>query len=128
MAAPLRITCSNFVENTATAASPATLSNPATESWATALADAWTTTVGTGYALGPYPADAEVILGLNVQNTGDHWESGPSDRNADGVAHVAVTYEGGCSWVIGFEDLYGGGDLDYNDVVLRVQGMLRQQD
>jgi hypothetical protein len=40
--------------------------------------------------------------------------------------HVSLTYEGGCSWLIGFEDLRGGGDLDFNDVVLRVEGLLRQ--
>lgn len=81
---------------------------------------------GTVTSLGPYPVDTELIFGLQVANTGDHWQSGPGARNGDGVIHVAVTYEGGCSWLIGFEDLYGGGDLDYNDVVLRVQGMLRQ--
>lgn len=93
-----------------------------------ALADAATDPIGTTVSLGPYAADTELIFGIIPQDTGDHWQSGPASRNADGVEHVAVTYEGGCSWLIGFEDLYGGGDRDYNDVVLRVQGMLRQED
>lgn len=86
------------------------------------------TTPGTVTNVGPFAVDSELIFGLQVANTGDHWQSGPGSRNADGVIHVAVTYEGACSWLIGFEDLYGGGDLDYNDVVLRVQGMLRQEE
>lgn len=94
---------------------------------ALALMDAWTTAVGTAVVLGPYTVGTELVFAIDVQNTGDHWQSGPSSRNADGVAHVAVTYEGSCSWLIGFEDLYGGGDLDYNDVVFRVEGLLVEQ-
>lgn len=93
-----------------------------------ALADAWIDPMGTSRSLGPYATDSELIFGINVWNTGEHWQSGPSSRNSDGIIHVAVTYEGACSWLIGFEDLTGGGDLDYNDVVLRVQGALRQED
>jgi hypothetical protein len=92
-----------------------------------ALGDAWATPAGTSYDLGTFPVDSELTFGLQVHDTGDHWQSGPASRNADGVTHVAVTYEGGCSWLIGFEDLWGGGDLDYNDVVIRVEGMLRQE-
>ena len=91
------------------------------------IVDAWQDPVGTSLAFGPYAMDSEVIFGIDVQNTGLHWQSGPGSRNSDGVVHVSITYEGGCSWVIGFEDLEGGGDLDFNDVVLRVQGELRQE-
>lgn len=92
----------------------------------TLLVNAWADAPGTLSTLGPFPAESELIFGITIQDTGEHWQSGPASRNADGVEHIAVTYEGGCSWLIGFEDLTGGGDLDYNDVVLRVQGMLRQ--
>jgi hypothetical protein len=90
------------------------------------LVNAWSDAIGTVLSLGPYGTDTELIFGIDVTNTGDHWQSGPSSRNWDGVTHVAVTYEGNCSWLIGFEDLAGGGDLDFNDVILRVQGMLKQ--
>lgn len=93
---------------------------------AVTLARNWSDAVGQVSTLGPYGIDAELIFALNVQNTGEHWQSGPGDRNSDGVVHVAATFEGDCSWLIGFEDMTGGGDLDYNDVVLRVQGYLRQ--
>ena len=92
------------------------------------LARAWRDPMGTASLLGPYRTESELVFGIRPLDTGDHWQSGPATRNVDGVVHVAVTYEGDCSWLIGFEDLYGGGDLDYNDVVLRVQGMLRQDE
>lgn len=92
------------------------------------LAQAWSDAVGTTTHLGPYAEGTELVLGIYVTDTGDHFKSGPGSRNADGVEHVSVTYEGGCAWRIGFEDLYGGGDLDYNDVELRIEGMLKQED
>lgn len=92
------------------------------------LAQAWVDAPGTTRSIGPYTHGTELVFGAHVTNTGERWQSGPASRNADGVVHVAVTYEGGCSWLIGFEDLAGGGDRDFNDVVLRVSGMLRQDD
>jgi hypothetical protein len=70
----------------------------------------------------------ELVFATQVVTTGDHWQSGPGTRNRDGVVHGAATYEGGCAWLIGFEDLDGGGDLDYNDIVMEVSGMLQQVD
>ncbi len=94
----------------------------------TRLFMAWADPIDSTYTMGPYPVDSELIFGIEVLSTGMHWQSGPASRNSDGVVHVSVTYEGDCSWLIGFEDLTGGGDLDFNDVVLRVQGMLRQEE
>jgi hypothetical protein len=88
------------------------------------LVHAWEASAGDIGTFGPYAKGTEVSFGIGVNNTGDYWRSGLGSRNADGQAHVAVTYEGDCQWLIGFEDLYGGGDRDYNDVVLRVAGNL----
>ena len=45
----------------------------------------------------------------------------PSNANGpDGVDHAIVTAEADNSFTVGFEDLYGGGDRDYNDVFLNV--------
>ena len=91
------------------------------------LIESWSSPIGTTVEVGPYPVATELVFAIDVLNTGYHWQSGPSTRNADGVAHVAVTYEGDCSWLLGFEDLYGGGDLDYNDVVFRIEGLLIEE-
>ncbi|GEM_PF-6036915 len=91
------------------------------------LAQAWTDPVGTWTSLGPYATGTELVLAIYVTDTGERFLSGPASRNSDGVEHVSVTYEGDCSWRIGFEDLTGGGDLDFNDVELRIEGMLKQE-
>ncbi len=92
------------------------------------LAQSWVDGPGLQYTVGPWAAGTEVVFGLQVQTTGDHWQSGPGSRNADGVVHGAATFEGDCTWLLGFEDLYGGGDRDYNDLVFRVHGRLRQEE
>lgn len=75
------------------------------------------TAVGTTYNLGNFTAGTELIFRLHVQNTGDDWYTGEASRNADNLAHADAVdnwNNSGDTWV-GFEDIYGGGDLDYND-------------
>jgi len=65
----------------------------------------------------------EVLFRLAVSNTGDNWYSGPAIRNSDGYAHFAtesysdVTANATYSVLGGFEDTYGGGDGDHNDLM-----------
>ena len=87
---------------------------------------AWADGNGANHTIGPYADGSELILGIAVTNTGHHWQMGPASRNSDNVVHVSVTYEGACTWRIGFEDLEGGGDQDYNDAVMRISGPLMQ--
>lgn len=87
----------------------------------------WDQPAGTVEVVGPYAVGSEVILGVLVTDTGQHWYAGPGERNADGFTHVSVTYEGDCTWRIGFEDQDGGGDQDFNDAVMRISGLLRQE-
>jgi len=47
---------------------------------------------------------------------------GSGYQNPDGIAHASVDYVYTHVAVIGFEDLFGGGDFDYNDVKIRVAG------
>lgn len=73
---------------------------------------------GSTVSLGNFTAGTELIFRINVLNTGDIFYTGPASRNADGLAHAVVddafslteTY-------VGFEDLFGGGDLDYDDLM-----------
>lgn len=74
----------------------------------------WGSTVN----LGSFTAGTELIFRINVLNTGYIFYTGPASRNADNLAHAVVddafspteTY-------VGFEDLYGGGDKDYDDLM-----------
>jgi len=70
---------------------------------------------------GLMPGD-EFILGIHVINTGNDFVMGGGYDNPDGIAHAAVDYLYNHNAVIGFEDLFGGGDLDYNDARIRVIG------
>ena len=75
-----------------------------------------TTPVSTSLNLGAFLAGTELIFRLEVKNTGQMFYSGDSSRNADGIAHAVVDSRQNQAQV-GFEDLFGGGDRDYNDLV-----------
>ena len=66
--------------------------------------------------LGVFNARTELIFELNNQNGGIFF-TGPASRNPDNVAHAIVDdqFAPGQTFV-GFEDMFGGGDFDYNDV------------
>lgn len=68
--------------------------------------------VGDLIVLGEVPA-GELILGIYVQNTGETFKTGPGSRNPDGLVHAAIAGS-----TVGFEDILGGGDFDYNDAML----------
>ena len=73
------------------------------------------TPVGTVYDLGSYAAGTVLTFSLHVLNTGDTFLSGLAGANPDGVGHAAVNNLGRGS-TVGFEDFFGGGDRDYNDL------------
>lgn len=64
----------------------------------------------------------ELVFGIFVTDTSDTFLMGPGSRNADGLEHAAVDALGGGVFIVGFEDLFGGGDLDYDDNVFRFEG------
>jgi hypothetical protein len=66
---------------------------------------------------------AELIFGIRVISDGNReYFMGPGLRNPDGIIHAAVDNLGGGVLVVGFEDLFGGGDLDYDDNKFRFTG------
>jgi len=74
------------------------------------------TPVGTTINLGNYESGQELNFYILVQNTGQTYYTGSGSVNVDGVAHAIVeNTDSGTN--VGFEDLYGGGDKDYNDVM-----------
>lgn len=77
---------------------------------------------GTTVNLGMFTAGDELVFSAYVQNTGYTYFTGPGSRNPDGVVHAAITDLGNGDYLIGFEDLFGGGDKDYDDVNIIVSG------
>jgi hypothetical protein len=58
---------------------------------------------------------SELIFGIRVVNNSSEFFMGPAGRNPDNVVHAAVDNMGAGVFHVGFEDFFGGGDLDYND-------------
>ncbi len=78
--------------------------------------------VGKVVELGPFESGVELIFGIRVR--GNEFRTGPAERNPDGIVHASVDFiEEGVA-MVGFEDLFGGGDRDYNDNVFRFTGNL----
>ena len=66
----------------------------------------------------------ELVFGIAVAQTGNIFLTGPASRNFDNVAHATVDYTTGSDVaVLQFEDLWGGGDKDYNDANFLITGI-----
>ena len=75
------------------------------------------TAVGSTVDLGFFAAGTALDIVLNVLTTGYSFHTGAAAGNPDGLVHANVIYnftEAGRTFV-GFEDIFRGGDLDYND-------------
>ena len=84
-----------------------------------------TLNLGNLFAFGYQTGDA-VVFGINVTNTGDRFVMGPGSSNPDGLAHASLDYVEDTSSnyaVVSFEDLWSGGDRDYDDAVFKVTGV-----
>jgi hypothetical protein len=85
-----------------------------------------TTSVGTSKNLGRFEAGTELVFRLVVRDTGDAFYTGDSSRNVDNLIH-AMVYDAGESVLIGFEDVRGGGDFDYNDLMFAFSNVARDE-
>ena len=81
------------------------------------------TEVGKHVTVGPFAAGQELVFGITVLN-GPTFFIGPASRNPDGIAHAEVTKTGVRTFLVGFEDVFGGGDRDYDDNVFEFTGNL----
>jgi Domain of unknown function (DUF4114) len=73
--------------------------------------------------LGTYSAGTQLNFFLIADGAsgGSNVYSTDKTQNRDGIVHaVSLAQDGSAYLLIGFEDLYGGGDKDYNDLVFAV--------
>jgi hypothetical protein len=75
-----------------------------------------TAVAGTQYALGNFAAGAELVFSIFVELTGNTFYSGPASSNVDNTIHTSFSALSSSSVLVGFEDLFNGGDFDYNDL------------
>lgn len=85
------------------------------------------TSVGASESLGVFGAGAELIFRLNVLTSGLNFFTGPASSNLDHVVHATFTPFAATSKIpagilVAFEDLRGGGDMDFNDFQFVVHG------
>lgn len=80
-----------------------------------------TSALGQSLNFGPVNAGDVLTFRIRVTNTGDLFYSERA-RNSDGITHIwSTAYAGGdfgipAGTFVGFEDLNGGGDRDYDDL------------
>lgn len=81
------------------------------------------TSPGTTLNLGNFTAGTELLFYIFVHDTQQTYYSGSNTGlNADGIVHTKVDSDYGENMVyVGFEDIYNGGDFDYNDLEFSIQ-------
>ena len=80
-----------------------------------------TTSVGTIIDLGTFVADTPLVFRLDVLTTGNSFFTGLASDNPDGFMEYALfTSNADGSITVGFEDIRGGGDRDFDDMVFTV--------
>gem|GEM_PF-1543648 len=84
----------------------------------TAFGYGHSTSAGTQFNLGQLSA-GELIFFIN-NGRGQTWYTGPASRNSDGVIHANVSPSGTNQWTVYFDDQNGGGDRDFNDIIISV--------
>lgn len=84
-----------------------------------------TTATDTETTLYGFTPGEELVFGIFVQNTGKTYYTGPASGNPDNALHVRFFETGDGTYTIGvgFEDLYGGGDEDFQDIFFRAGGV-----
>ncbi|MCA9472760.1 MAG: DUF4114 domain-containing protein [Nitrospira sp.] len=77
-----------------------------------------TQAAGSTFDLGNFSAGTVLNFRLAVHNTGHSFFTGPGSNNIDGIAHALINDAfGENETLVSFEDLLGGGDRDYNDLI-----------
>lgn len=77
--------------------------------------------VGTVVQLGTFTEGTELVFGIRHS---DEFRMGPGSRNPDGLPHAVVEPIEPGRIRVGFEDLFGGGDQDYDDNVFEFRGAI----
>ncbi len=80
--------------------------------------------LGQGVSLGNFTGETfiDFFLKSNGANGGSKFLGFDPTQNSDGLQHI-LGYNLGEYVLLGFEDIVGGGDLDYNDTVFVVKGV-----
>lgn len=78
---------------------------------------------GAQFNLGTFQAGTQLNFSVFVHNTNNTFYNGAASLNPDNQIHAAYSSVIGNSVTIGFEDLFAGGDTDYNDLVFSLNNV-----
>lgn len=77
--------------------------------------------IGSAVKLPKIALGEELIFQVFVRDTGQTFRMGPGSRNADGRVHAVVQCLGEGKATVRFEDKFGGGDNDFDDVRFEIR-------
>lgn len=78
---------------------------------------------GTQFSLGSFQAGTELAFTMFVKTTGFAYYTGAANRNPDSFIHAAYDVTSSQSLNVGFEDIFNGGDRDYDDLVFSLSNV-----
>ena len=73
------------------------------------------------FNLGKFAEGTRIDFGIE-NGANQFFRTGAASENADGIEHATAT-KTDAGTEIGFEDLYGGGDRDFNDAIINVRNV-----
>lgn len=79
--------------------------------------------VGQVFSLGSFQAGAKIAFDMVVNNTGYTFFTGSPALNPDQKLHAIFSFINEDTIKISFEDIFGGGDRDYDDLVFKVSNV-----
>jgi hypothetical protein len=78
---------------------------------------------GTQFSLGYFKAGDELSFTYFVKNTALAYYTGDENKNPDHFMHTAFDVTSAQSLNVGFEDIFKGGDRDYDDLVFSLNNV-----
>ncbi len=82
-----------------------------------------TAAVNQQFSLGSFQAGTELIFSMFVNNTSYTFFNGKAENNLDKILHTAYEIRPDNLIIVGFEDLFNGGDRDYDDLVFSLSNV-----
>lgn len=76
--------------------------------------------IGEVFSLGVFAAGEVISFRFDNLTSGLSFFSGGAESNVDNIAHVHLSQNDDGSVTLGYEDLFGGGDFDFDDVVATI--------
>ncbi len=82
-----------------------------------------TAAIGQVFSLGSFQAGSKIAFDMFVNNTGYTFFTGSPALNPDQKLHAVFSFINKDTIKVGFEDIFSGGDRDFDDLVFKVSNV-----